>query len=175
MEGLFAQIHLDSRSVLFASSSFLFLRKEIPVETENQKAVSPDLYLWPSMYIYTCTAYAIRYICLLSLQYIWICSGLSRCLVPIPGLTSEYHTCSECVCAYTRTVTQHIHINPLLKIRRHSPRPNESLTLETSAINRPAGNPLLPPLFYTGTHVMVFKTPVNTPKTHVKHTYAKRR
>ena len=40
-----------------------------------------------------CTSYTARYICILSLQYIWISSGLSRCLVPTPGLTSEYPTC----------------------------------------------------------------------------------
>ena len=31
--------------------------------------------------------------------------GLSRCLVPTPGLTSEYPTCSVCVCVLIHTHT----------------------------------------------------------------------
>ena len=64
-----------------------------------------------------CTSYTARYICILSLQYIWISSGPSRCLVLTSGLTSEYPTCSVCACAHTHT--QHIHIKPLSKMRRH--------------------------------------------------------
>jgi len=105
-----------------------------------------------------CTSYTARYICILSLQYIWISSRLSRCLFRTPGLTSEYPTCCVCVCAYTHT--QHIHINPLLKMGGHFHHPNESLTLETNANRRPAGKPPLTPLLHT--HAMVFKTPVKS-------------
>jgi hypothetical protein len=80
------------------------------------------------------------------LQYIWISSGLSRCLVPTPGLTSEYPICRVCVCVNTHT--HHIHINPLLKMGRHFPRTSESLTLETSTNHGPAGKPPRLPLFY---------------------------
>ena len=57
-------------------------------------------------YIYTCvlrTPHGIYVYSHYSTQYIWISSGLSRCLVPTPGLTSEYLTCSVCACAYTHT------------------------------------------------------------------------
>jgi len=97
---------------LFTSSPFLFCERKPLLKPKTKKQLAQTCTCSPA-YIYTCTSYAVLYICLLSLQYIWICSRLSRCLVPTPGLTSEYHICSGCVYAYTRTVTQHIHINPL--------------------------------------------------------------
>ena len=126
---------------------------------ENKKAVSLDFYLQPSIYIYMCTSYTARCICILSLQYIWISSGLSRCLVPTPGLTSEYPTCSVCVCAYTHTTHTH---QPPVKNGETLPSPNESLTLETNANCRPAGKTPLTPLLHT--HAIVFETPVNSTK-----------
>jgi len=49
-----------------------------------------------------------------------------------------------------------MHTNP----RRHFHRPNESLTLEIDANRRPAGKTPRTPLLHT--HVMVFKTPINS-------------
>ena len=64
----------------------------------------------------------------------------------------------QCVCVYVHTYTQHLHINPLQKIGRHFPRPNESLILETNANWKPAGKTSLTPLLHT--HAMMFRTPV---------------
>ena len=65
----------------------------------------------------------------------------------------------QCVRVCVHAHTQHIHINPLQKIGRHFPCPNESLTLETNANRRPAGKNPLTPLLHTD--AIVFKTPVN--------------
>ena len=103
-----------------------------------------------------CTSYTARYVCILSLQYIWISSGLSRCLVPTPGLTFEFPH-AVCVCVRTHIHTTHTH-QPPVKNGETLPSPTESLTLQTNA--RPAGITPLTPLLHT--HAIVFKTPVNS-------------
>ena len=120
----------------------------------SKKALSPDFYLWPNIYICICTSYTVRYVCMLSLQYIWISSGLSMCLVPTPGLASEYPSCSMFVCAYTHTQHSNTHQPPVqngetLPLAQTNPR---TITLETSANHRPAGKTPLPPLFFIRMH-----------------------
>jgi len=66
----------------------------------------------------------------------------------------------QCVGVCVHTHIQHINIKPLSKMGGHFPRPNESLTLKTSANRRPAGKNPLTALLHT--HTMVFKTPVNS-------------
>jgi len=66
-----------------------------------------------------------------------------------------------CVCVRTHAHATHAHQTPF-NIRRLFTCPNESLTLETSASHRLAGNPPPPsstPLLHTQ---MVFQTPVNS-------------
>jgi len=58
-------------------------------------------------------------ICILSLQYIWLSSGLSRCLARHLGShPSTSH--AECVCARTQTLTTHTHQQPVKKRGRSS-------------------------------------------------------
>jgi len=106
IEGLCTQTNFrfEISVVLLTSSSFLFCERKNLFKGEK-KSVSPDFYPQSSINICMCTSYTARYICTLSLQYIrvWISSGLSRCLVPTPGLTSEYPTCSVCACACSHT------------------------------------------------------------------------
>jgi len=124
---------------------------------ENKKAVSPDFYLQPSIYIYMFTSYTAR--------YIYYHYSTSKFLPVSPGVSSRHpgshpSTPHASVCMCIHTHTQHIHINSLLKMGRHFSRPNESLTLETNANRRLAGKTPLTPLLHT--HAMVFKTPVNS-------------
>jgi len=139
---------------------------------ESKMAVSLDFYLQPSINIYMCASYTAQYICMLSLQYIWISSGLSRCLVPTPGLTSEYPTCSVCVCAYTHTHNTYTS-TPCKKwgdtpiVQKNPSRWKQTPTVDQLA--KPCS-----PLFYIRmqwflTHLWI------APKTPVEHTYAKRR
>jgi len=104
IEGLCAQIcfRFEISVVLLTSSSFFLVKKKSQKKTKRQLVQTSTC---SPAYIYTCvlcTPHG-RYICILSLQYIWISSELSRCLVATPGLTSKYPTCSVCVCAYTHT------------------------------------------------------------------------
>jgi len=119
-----------------------------------------------------CTSYTARYICILSLQYIWISSRLSRCLVPTPGLISEYPTCSVCVCAYTHTHNTHTS-TPCKKWGDTSiDQTNPSHWKQTPTVDQ-LDKPRSP-LFYIrmqwcSKHLWI------APKTPVEHTYAKRR
>ena len=65
----------------------------------------------------------------------------------------------QCVCVRTHTHTTHTHQTPV-KNGETLISPNESLTLDTNANRRPAGNPLLTSLLHT--HAIVFKTHVNS-------------
>jgi len=58
----------------------------------------------PSIYIYMCTLYTYMEIHILRFSPSGF-FGLSKCLVPTPGLTSEYPTCSVCVCVCVHTPT----------------------------------------------------------------------
>ena len=118
-----------------------------------------------------CTSYTARYICILSLQYIWISSGLSRCLVPTPGLTSEYPTCSVCVYAYTHTHNTYTS-TPCKKWGDTSiAQTNPSHWKQTPTVDQ-LENPRSP-LFYIRMQ-WCLKHLCIAPKTPVEHTYAKR-
>jgi len=109
---------------------------------------------------YTCVLRT-PHVCILSLQYIWISSGRSRCLAPTPGLTSENPTvaCSVCVCAYTHTRNTYTP-TPCKKRGDTSIAQTNPSTLKTDANRRPAGT--TPRTLHLHTHAMVFKTPVNS-------------
>jgi len=77
---------------------FIFFAKEKTCQKKTKKVISPDTCQRIYTHLYFVT---VQYICMLSLQYIWISSGLSGCLVPTPGLKFEYPTCSVCVCIHT--------------------------------------------------------------------------
>ena len=76
---------------------------------ETQQSVQ-DLIPIPSIYIYMCTLYACTNTCLPRFSPSGF-FGLLRCLVPTPGLTCKYPTCSVCVCERIHT---HAHIHTLL-------------------------------------------------------------
>jgi len=110
-----------------------------------------------------------------SLQHVWISSGLTRCLVPTPVLTSKYLTHAVFVCVHTRTHSTYTS-SPCKNWGDTftSSGPNGFLTLETSANHKIAGNPLLPSLFYIRMQWRL-KHLWTVPKTPVDHTYAQRR
>jgi len=134
LEGLFAHIHLDywfrcySRLLL----SFVVARKMIWKKIKRQLVQRSNC---SPTYTYTCTSYTVRYMCMLSLQWvsIWISSGLSRC--PSRHLGSHPSTPrTMCVCVHTHAhTTRTCTWTPCQKLGDTSTRPNKSLTLETSA------------------------------------------
>jgi len=81
----------------------------------RKKQFVQDLIPPPSIYIHMCTLYTYTNICLQrfspSRHF-----GPSRCLIPTPGLISEYSICAVCVCVCVYTHI-HPHTLPLSTLR----------------------------------------------------------
>jgi len=117
-----------------------------------------------------CTSYTARYICILSLQYIWISSGLSRCLVPTLRLTSEYPTCSVCACAYPLTHTHNTYTSTPSKKRGDTSLAQHWKQMPiVHQLEKPRS-----PLSYIRMQWCLKHLGI-APKTPVEHTYARRR
>ena len=97
---------LDGNEKVFTFTSLAFLFRKEKRVTEREQLVQ-DLTPPPSTYVHMCTLYT----CTNTYMPRFTTSeffGPSRCLVPIPGLTSEYPMHSVCVCVCT-----HIHSHTL--------------------------------------------------------------
>ena len=107
-------------SITFTSFAFLYWKKTY---VNEKKQLVQDLIPPPGMYTHMCTLYTYTntYMPRFSPSGFF---GPSRCLVPTPGLTSEYPMCSVCVCvcAYTHTYT-YVHFHPRQKIEKRQTTP----------------------------------------------------
>jgi len=93
---------------------FSFLEEKV---CYRKKQLVQDLIPPPSIYKHMCTLYTYKntYMPRLSPSGFF---GASRCLIPNPGLTTEYPICGVCVCV---CVYKHIHphtLTPALKIEK---------------------------------------------------------
>jgi len=95
----FKEIHL---SILNRRShhAFLFQKKKY---VKEKKQLVQDFIPPLNIYIHMCTLYTYTNICMSRLSPSGF-FGPSRCLIPTPGLTSEY-LCSVCVCVRIHTLT----------------------------------------------------------------------
>jgi len=82
----------------------------------RKKAINfvQDIIPPPIMYIHMCTLYTYTntYMSRFSPSGFF---GPSRCLIPTPGLTSQYPICAECLCVCVYTPTQIRTLPPALK------------------------------------------------------------
>jgi len=120
---LYAQIYSGfETSVVWRSHLWLFFfgRKTC----SRKKLLLQDLIPLPGIYIHMCTLYT--YMKLVTCMPRFSASafiGPSRCLIPTPGLTTEYPMCAVCVCVCVYT---HIHPHTLptaLKIEKTQTTP----------------------------------------------------
>jgi len=123
IEGLRAQILYSRFEIIGGLRSHLLLFfVERNKNLKEKKQLVQDLTLPPSIYIQMCTLYTYTNIYMPRFgpsEFF----GPSRCLIPTPGLTSEYPICAVCMCVCVYT---HIHphtLPPALKIEKTQTTP----------------------------------------------------
>ena len=103
---------------------FCFSFSEGKIRWRKKQSVQ-DLIPPPSIYIHMCTLYTHTNIYMPRFSPSGFV-GPSRCLIPTPGLTSEYSMCAVCmcVCSYHRDTHIHPHtLPPALKIEKTQTTP----------------------------------------------------
>jgi len=117
IEGLCAQILYDRFEIISCLRSHLLLESFSEGKIcYRKKQLVQDLIPPPSIYLHVCTSYTYTNICISRFSPSGF-FGPSRCLIPTPGLTTEYPICAVCVCVCVNT---HIHphtLPPALKNR----------------------------------------------------------
>ena len=88
----------------------------------RKKQLVQELIPPPSIYIHMCTLYIYTNICVLRFSPPGF-FGPSRCLIPTPGLTSEYPICAVCVCVCVYTHTHSHTLPPVLKTEKTQTKP----------------------------------------------------
>jgi len=109
---------------------FCFSFSEGKICLRNKQLVQ-DLIPLLSIYIHMCTLYTYTNICMPRFSPSGF-FGPSRCLIPTPGLTTEYPICAVCVCVCVYT---HIHLHtlpPALEIEKTQTTPLSFLLSKSS-------------------------------------------
>jgi len=121
IEGLCAQIYYLRFEIIggMRSHVLLFSFERKTMSRFEKKQLIQDLIQPSSVYIhmYSCSLYTHTNICMSRFSPSGFV-GPSRCLIPTPGLTSEYPICAVCVCVCVYTYPHPHTLQPALRIEK---------------------------------------------------------